>query len=130
MPPAVSRQTPTREDLSPLGQIGDITFFQDRVVTPSGTAPIAGLTWTMRDQSSTTEKISTAGIVLAVCFFWVCFLGLLFLLMKEKSTHGYVDVTVQGNGFFHMTQLPISDPSQVTAARGWVDYARSISATA
>ena len=40
--------------------------------------------------SRTEEKIPAHAIVLAVIFFIFCLLGLLFLLMKEKTTTGFV----------------------------------------
>ena len=112
----------------PLGQIGDITLFATHISTPAGTAPIEGLTWTMRDQTVTTETISTVGVILAILFFWVCLLGLLFLLMKDRKIQGGVEVSVQGANFFHLTQIPISNPAQIAEIRRWVDYGRALSA--
>ncbi len=109
-----------------LLSIGDIAIYPDRVVTPSGTFPHAGLTWVVRDNTTTTQGIPAYAIVLAIIFFLACLLGLLFLLIKETKTQGYVEVSVQGDGGYHVTQIPISAPAQVAALRQQVDYARSL----
>ena len=86
----------------PLVQIGDITCTQEHVITPSGTQPIATVTWTFTDMSRTTQDIPTWAVVCAIVgFFFVCFLSLLFLLAKESKTQGWVQVTVQAPGFAH-----------------------------
>src|SRR5262249_3224061 len=82
-----------------LATIGDISISQHWVVTPSGSHPIRGSVWTVTDMSRYEETISTTGLVLAIVFVWFCLLGLLFLLMKERRIGGYVQITVQGNGF-------------------------------
>ena len=64
--------------------------------------------------------------MLAVLFFLVCLLGLLFLLVKEKRTTGYVQVTVQGQGTFHATQIPASNRLQVGDVHQRVNYVRSL----
>jgi hypothetical protein len=81
------------------------------VITPNGSYPIRGSVWTVTDMSYYQESISTAGIVLAILFVWFCLLGLLFLLMKERRMVGYVQVTVQGNGFHNSTMIPPSSTS-------------------
>lgn len=110
-----------------LLSIGDIAIYPTRVVTPSGVFPHSGLTWVMRDNSVTTEGMPAYAIVLAILFFFVCLLGLLFLLIKERKTQGYVDVSVQSpDGRYHVTQIPVSSPEQVAAIRHQVDYARGL----
>ncbi len=68
--------------------------------------------------------------MLAIIFFVFCRLGLLFLLIKERKTQGYVEVTVQGEGLYHVTQIPVSSPAQIPHIRQAVDYARTLSAAA
>jgi len=108
-------------------QFGDIWVDGDWVQVPAGRFPVRGTTWTVQDMTHTTEKISTAGIVLAVVFVWFCLLGLLFLLMKEQVRVGWVQVTVQGPGLHHTTMVPAS-PQALPLAHGFVQHCRSLSA--
>lgn len=119
-----------------LTTIGDISISQYSVTTPSGRFPIKGTTWTATDMSHTTQSISTTGIVLTVLslavFIWACGLGLfglLFLLMKEEKTTGHVQVTVQANGMFHSTMVPVQNRNTITQVLQSVNYARSLAAS-
>ncbi len=116
----------------PLVVIGDITCTQNFVITPSGTCPIAGTQWIVTDMSVSTERMSQTGLVLAIVgFFMVCFLSLLFLLMKERSTTGYIQVTVRGaGGFLHVTNIPAYSPVTMGDVSGRVNYARTLAAMA
>jgi hypothetical protein len=109
-----------------LVTVGDISCSQYYVVTPGGTYPLAHTTWIMSNNSTTTESIPTYAIVLAVVFFVFCLLGLLFLLVKEHRTEGFVSVSVQGPGFFHVTQIPVTDRAQIADTEGRVNYIRSL----
>ncbi|WP_206322147.1 hypothetical protein [Streptomyces sp. HNM0575] len=111
----------------PLVVIGDITVTADGIVTPAGKMPLSGATWTITDMSRTEERIPTHAIVLAVVFVFFCFLGLLFLLMKERTTAGHVQVTVNSGGKFHSTMIPVHDPMAVHHIMQQVNYARSVS---
>ncbi|MCH6162161.1 hypothetical protein [Streptomyces marispadix] len=111
----------------PLVVIGDITVTADGIVTPAGKMPLSGATWTVTDMSRTEERIPTHAIVLAVVFVFFCFLGLLFLLMKERTTAGHVQVTVNSGGKFHSTMIPVHDPMAVHHIMQQVNYARSVS---
>jgi hypothetical protein len=110
--------------------IGDITVTQSWVVTPSGTRPVGEVRWTFTDMSRTTQAIPTWAIVLAIVLAWACLLSLLFLLVKEERTDGSVQVVVQGPGFVHGTQLPVSSPAQIADYNARVNYARSVTAAA
>ena len=77
---------------APMLSFGDITVMNDSIVTPSGTMPLKGAVWTATDMSRTEEKIPTVAIVLAIIFALLCLIGLLFLLMKEKRTTGFIQV--------------------------------------
>jgi hypothetical protein len=107
---------------------GDISVSQNLVYMPSGAHPIRGSVWTVMDMSRTEEKISQTGIVLAFLFVWACFLGLLFLLMKDYKTTGYIQVIVQGKGFHHSTMIPASDQNATAMAQHMVAYARTLAA--
>ncbi|MBT2489983.1 hypothetical protein J7E96_15955 [Streptomyces sp. ISL-96] len=113
---------------APLMSIGDITVMPDSIVTPSGTMPLKGAVWTVTDMSRTEEKMPTVAVVLAVVFFVFCFLGLLFLLMKEKVTTGYIQITVTSGGRHHSTVVPALGPHTFHMIMGQINYARSLSA--
>jgi hypothetical protein len=115
----------------PLVTIGDVTCTQTHVITPSGTMPIGQVTWTFTNMAPTTQVTPTWAVVCAVVgFFVVCFFSLLFLLAKEDRTQGWAQVTVQGPGFAHSTQVPVYSALQVSEYAARVDYARSLSAAA
>ena len=115
----------------PLVTVGDITCTQTHVITPSGTFPIAGAQFSVTDMSTTTESMSQTGLVLAlVGFFFVCFLSLLFLLMKERKTVGYVQIAVYGHGITHVSNVPALSPATMMDISSRVNYARSLAAMA
>ena len=111
-----------------LVTIGDIAVSQHWVSTPSGSAPIGSATWTVTPMYQTTRSIPTWAIVCAVVFFVFCFLGLLFLLVKEEQTTGYVQVIVQSQGLVHSCYVPVYSPQQAVDVAARVDYARSLAA--
>jgi hypothetical protein len=113
-----------------LVTIGDIICTQHEAITPSGRAPIGQVTWSFTDLTRTTRAIPTWAIVCAVVFFFVCFLGLLFLLAKEERTEGSVQIVVQGPGMLHQLQVPVFSVMQVQDYNARVGYARSLSAAA
>jgi len=112
----------------PLVQIGDISADQHWVQTPSGSVPTAQVTWTVQDMTRREQGIPTYAIVLAVVFFLFCFL--LFLLVKEDRTTGWLQVTVQGPGFVHATQVMADNQATVADIHARVGYARSLTAAA
>ena len=112
----------------PLSSIGDITITRSQVITPAGTLPLRGSVWTVTDMSRTEQYMPTHAVVLAIVFFVFCLLGLLFLLMKETRTVGYVQVTVNGGGRYHSTMIPVSSPQQVHQVMEHVNWARSMAA--
>ncbi|WP_411081968.1 hypothetical protein [Streptomyces sp. cmx-18-6] len=123
---------PAPHDLSgqgsvPVMSIGDITVMNDSIVTPSGAMPLSGAVWTATDMSRTEEKIPTHAIVLAIIFAWFCLIGLLFLLMKEKRTTGFVQVTVTSGGRHHSTMIPATGPHTFPAVMHQLNAARSMS---
>ncbi|MFD4343122.1 hypothetical protein ACFWPP_38760 [Streptomyces anulatus] len=112
----------------PVLSIGDITVMSDAIVTPSGPMPLKGAVWTATDMSRTEEKIPTHAVVLAIIFALFCLIGLLFLLMKEKRTTGFVQVTVTSGGRHHSTMIPAMGPHTFPAVMGQLNQARSMSA--
>lgn len=112
---------------APLLSLGDITVVGDQIMTPAGPMPLKGAVWNAMDMSRTEEKMPTVAIVLAVVFFVFCFLGLLFLLMKEKQTTGFIQVTVTSGGRHHATMIPATRPDTIHWVMGQLNYARSLS---
>jgi hypothetical protein len=110
--------------------IGDIGLTADTIVTPNGTGTLAGSQWIVTDRSYTTSKIPSWAIVMAVIFALACLLGLLFLLVKEEVTTGYVDVSVHTGNLTHLTQLPVASPHDVMHYRQLVGQAQSLAAQA
>ena len=95
---------------APLLSLGDITVMGDSIVTPSGTMPLRGAVWNATDMSRTEEKIPTVRDRARDHLLLFCLLGLLFLLMKEKKTTGFIQVTVTSGGRHHSTMIPAQDP--------------------
>jgi hypothetical protein len=126
MPPAYGYPPEAPGAGVPLVTVGDITVLSDKIMTPAGPLPLQGAVWTATDMSRTEERIPPVAIVLAIIFFLACLLGLLFLLMKEKKTTGYVQVTVNSGGRFHSTMVPVSSPAAVADIMARVNYARSL----
>jgi hypothetical protein len=124
-------------DPSPLSggqsitQIGDIGVTATHVITPAGTFPLKGTQWIVTDQSRTRTKIPTVAIVLAIVFIFFCFLSLLFLLMKEEVTEGYVQVTVSNPdaGLYHVASIRAESPETYDYAMRQVNWARSLAAS-
>lgn len=112
----------------PMLSFGDITVMNDSIVTPSGTMPLKGAVWTATDMSRTEEKIPTVAIVLAIIFALLCLIGLLFLLMKEKKTTGFIQVTVTSGGRHHSTMIQATGPQTFQMVMAQLNTARSMSA--
>lgn len=110
----------------PLVMIGDIGVSQNQYTTPGGAFPLARTQWMVQENVQTTTAIPTHAIVLTVIFVWFCLFGLLFLLIKEERTSGYVQVTVQGEGRFHATQIPVSNRMALGDIHQRVNYVRSL----
>jgi hypothetical protein len=110
--------------------VGDIGVTAADIVTPNGTAALAGSTWIVSDMSVTERRIPTWAIVCAIVFALACLLGLLFLLVKEDVTRGYVQVSVRSGDLSHMTQIPVTTPVQVAQIRAQVAQAQTLAAQA
>lgn len=106
--------------------VGDVSCTHTEVITPNGRWPLDRTVWVVQNNTTTTESIPAYAIVLAVIFFLVCLLGLLFLLIKERRTTGWVTVSVQGQGTYHATQIPVSTQTQITDIESRVGYIRGL----
>ncbi|MCX5109882.1 hypothetical protein OOK13_15305 [Streptomyces sp. NBC_00378] len=111
----------------PVMTFGDIAVMQDQIVTPSGPMPLKGAVWTATDLTRTEEKIPTVAIVLAIVFALFCLVGLLFLLMKEKQTTGFVQVSVSSGGRHHSTMIPAADQNTFPLVMAQLNTARAMS---
>jgi hypothetical protein len=111
-----------------LVTIGDISVTASRVFTPSGTRPLGEVSWTVTDGSVTTTGIPVWAIVCAIIGVFFFLLGLLFLLVKETTTRGAMQVTVLGPGFVHTTNIPVTSQAQVTDINARVNHARILAA--
>jgi hypothetical protein len=131
-PPVVPQYQPAQPAMQalPAGQvlvtIGDISVEQFRIVTPAGVMPTRGTNWSAMDMSRTEERIPGYAIVLAIIFAFACLLGLLLLLIKERRTTGFVQVTVQNGGRTHNTHVSVNSPGQVADTLARVNFARSL----
>jgi hypothetical protein len=67
---------------------------------------------------------------MAVIFAVLCLVGLLFLLVKETTTTGYVEVSVRSGDLYHRTQLPVLGPESVPQVRQLVGQAQTLAARA
>ena len=112
--------------MQPLVTIGSINVTQNTIYTTSGTCPISHAVFTLTDLTTTTESIPTWAIVLMIVFILFCLLGLLFLLVKEKKTTGYIQITVQNQNFLHTEQIPVTSVAAIQDINARVNYARSL----
>ncbi len=109
-----------------LCSVGDIGVTQHWVITPNGTFPLRRTTWVSGNNTVTTSGIPTWAIVMCILTIWLCLLGLLFLLAKEQSTTGTVQVSVQGEGTYHVTQVPVSHWNGINQVEQRVHYIRGL----
>jgi hypothetical protein len=117
--------------LPPLSQpflltVGDIGVTANQVVTPNGSGPLAGSQWIFTDTSRTESKIPGVAIILAIVFALLCLIGLLFLLMRETTITGYVEVTVRTGNIFHKTQIPVNNQKKIDEVRQLVSKAQAL----
>jgi hypothetical protein len=109
-----------------VASVADIGVTQHWVVTPRGTAPLAGSEWWLADRGAWTQQIPVWAIVLAIVLFP---LGLLFLLCKEPKWSGWLEVTVRSGGLVYAAALPA--PSyEAQNAHAAVDRIRALAAAA
>ena len=130
-PTAVERTagTPAAGVAKPfLLTIGDIGVTPDLIVTPNGTAPLQGSQWIAMDMSRTESRIPGWAVVMAIIFAILCLIGLLFLLVKETTTTGYVDVSVRSGDLYHRTQIPVWSQESVAQVRQLVGQAQTLAA--
>ena len=113
-----------------LVTIGDIGFSETWVVTPVGSAPLAGTELVVTDMTRTVSRTPTWAIIVAVAGVFFFFLSLLFLLVRERETSGYLQVIVRNGELFHTTTIPISTELGLAEAQDRAIYARRLIAAA
>src|SRR4051794_22007211 len=107
----VTSGQPARQE-STLVTVGDIACSQHWVTTPAGSHPLGGSTWIVTNQTTVSERIPPYAIILAIVFALACLLGLLFLLIKERTVQGFMQVSVQGPGFYYATRVRSGWPAR------------------
>ncbi len=71
-PPPVQAVVPAAGPEQIIFQVGDIGVSPSWIVTPNGSAPLAGSQWIGRDMSRTEKKTPTWAVVIAIIGFWLC----------------------------------------------------------
>jgi hypothetical protein len=111
--------------------VGDVGVGRVYLNSPSGSAPMHGSSWYMQEQVYSEEKIPQWAIICAIVgFFFVCILSLFFLLVKEKTVSGYVDITVVNGEFRHQSRVMVSNPMQLDQLRQLLASAQQYAAAA
>jgi len=80
--------------------------------------------------TSTQSKIPAWAIIMAIIGALLCLVGLLFLLVKEEVTTGYVEVSVRAGSVYHKTQIPVSNQQQISQIRQQVGNAQILASQA
>ncbi len=109
-------------------RVGEISVSREWLYLPQGRYPLQGSAWTVSDQLTEASQIPPYAIVLAVIFAVVCLLGLLFLLVKEHTVRGVVQISVEGHGFHHATQVPVASYADARAVHNRVNRIRQLAA--
>jgi hypothetical protein len=109
-----------------LVTVGDISCTQTEVILPTGRSALRGTTWIVTNQTTVSEKIPTWAIVMAVVGALACLLGLLFLLVKERTVQGFMQVSVQGPSLYYATQIPVKNEAQIKDIDARANYIRSL----
>lgn len=110
--------------------IGDIGVTERWITTPNGYAPLKGSQWIITDRTITEQKIPTWAWVACIIGLLACLLGLLFLLVKEEVTTGYVQVSVRSGNLYHVTEIRVTKQQNVAWLRQLVSQAQSMAAAA
>ncbi len=117
-------------DETPLVVIGDVVCTQYAVHTPRGTIALSDARVDIADLTRTSRDIAQWAVIAAILgFFVVCIFSLLFLLIQEERTTGYIQVTVRGPGLFHTTQIAVHSAHDAMDLHARVRYAQSLTAT-
>lgn len=115
-----------------LVSFGDIHLTEHWLVTPQGTRSLPGTQIFVTDMSTQTRVTPGWAIVLAILGFFFFFLGLLFLLVKETRTTGFIQVTASNGGFTYQSAIPVQldKTAQLFELQSRANYARGLIARA
>ena len=112
-----------------VAQIGEIAVTSTAAFTPAGEIPLAGSTWQVADYWQTEQRTPKWAIVLAVVGFCVLTVfSLLFLLIKETTHRGTVQVTVTNGARQYVARIPVATQDQVLHLHQQVNYVRALAA--
>jgi hypothetical protein len=100
-PSPVTWNTAAQE--SALVQFGDITITEHWLITPAGTAPLRGTQIFVTDMTREERVIPAWAIVFAIIGFFFFLLGLLFLLVKETRSSGFMQISVVNGAFTYQS---------------------------
>lgn len=119
--------------LAPAGpvivQIAEIAVTSSMARTPAGDIPLAGSSWQVAEYWQTEQKTPTWAIVSAIVgFCLVTIFSLLFLLAKETTYRGTVQVTVSNGTRQYVARIPVGSQAQVHHIHQQVNYVRSLAA--
>jgi hypothetical protein len=115
-----------------LVQFGDISITEHWVITPAGTAPLAGTQIFVTDLTREVRVIPAWAVVFAVIGFFFFLLGLLFLLVKETRTSGFMQISVTNGAFtYQSAELARGNrTNQLYELQNRANYARNLIARA
>lgn len=86
-----------------LVQFGDISISEHWLVTPAGSAPLRGTQIFVTDMTREERYIPGWAIAFAIIGFFFFFLGLLFLLVKETRSSGFMQISVTNGAFTYQS---------------------------
>ncbi|MBV1854156.1 hypothetical protein [Catellatospora tritici] len=112
-----------------LVQLGEVAVTATTIITPAGEIPLRGSQWTVNDQFHSRQRIPSWAVVCAILlFFLLCFLSLLFLLVKETTYEGSVQISIANAGRHYVVRIPVSDQRVIAHLHAQVNYVRSLAA--
>jgi hypothetical protein len=110
-----------------VARFGRITVTDTMVRTSTRSFPLRGSVWRTFDYWQTRRVTPEWAIVLAIVgFFFMPFVSLLFLLVKEQRMSGVLQVAVWDGIRQHAVDLPVRSSLDLQNWRRQVDYVRSL----
>jgi hypothetical protein len=125
--PAIS--TPPGDEAPVVARIGELAVTSSTVRTPAGPIPLPGSTWQVTDHWMSDQKTAAWAIVVAI--LGLCVVGpfsLLFLLVKETTYRGTVQVVLTNGQQQYVARIPVGNQATVQHIHQQVNYVRSLAA--
>ena len=115
-----------------LVHFGEITITEHWLITPAGSAPLRGTQIFVTDMTREERFTPAWAIVFAVIGFFFFLLGLLFLLVKETRTSGFMQISVTNGAFTYQSAELANGPrtNQLYELQNRANYARGVIARA